>query len=732
MAGWRAASTGVGAGTRGVRGVRGVRWRRAVSQAGRSIAVWGVSTLTMLVLAGILPDFRLQSADGDSSTTIAVTAAVGAGVFGVLSALVWPLLVRLLLLVPALVLGMLVFFLNGSLLLLALRLNPSGQSEAAPETAVIVAAVMSAVASATGGALAVRDDDAYRRRLYRLADRRRRGGPACPVTPGTVFLQLDGVGHDVLEAAVRKGLMPTVARWLGSGPGQGGAPAADGGATHRLTPWRTDWSSQTGASQLGILHGSNHDVPAFRWYEKDSGEVMVCNRPTGAAELQRRAVARTGDGGLLSADGASRGNLFSGGADEQALVLSIAARRRSRENRSRAGYFAYFSDPANAVRTALSFVAEVVREIAQSTRARLRKERPRVGRGGLYPLVRAFATVVERDVVVAAVTGDMLAGRTAVYADLVAYDEVAHHSGPLGRDTEQVLGRLDRALALVESVAEHAPRPYRIVVLSDHGQSPGETFRARYGLTLGDLVRAGCGLPVPRRAERTHSGAEARAAVRAALRRPAEKSRARHVPVGRGSEPIVLASGNLGLVSFPDVPHRMSKEEIDARHPALLSTLANHPGIGFLLVRSERHGGVVLGAYGAEIPLDRLDDGRGPLAVFGPGAADAVRRTHSFPHTADIMVNSFHDPADGEVLAFEEQIGSHGGLGGAQARPFLLSPLALSAPGEDGAEPVGAEDVHRVLRRWLRESNGPEVPLGPEPGPVTRTEPETASEEHVA
>ncbi|WP_373430411.1 phage holin family protein [Streptomyces achromogenes] len=713
MAGWKTAPTGVGAGTRGVRGVRGVRWRRAVSQAGRSVTVWAVSTLTMLVLAGILPDFRLQSPDGDSATTVAMTAAVGAGVFGVLSALAWPLLVRLLLLVPALVLGLLVFFLNGSLLLLALRLNPSGQSEAAPETAVIVAAVMSAVASATGAALAVRDDDAYRRRLYRLADRRRRGGPACPATHGTVFLQLDGVGHDVLVAAVRKGLMPTVAQWLGDAPAEGGAgaPGSPPRATHRLTHWRTDWSSQTGASQLGILHGSNHDVPAFRWYEKDTGEVMVCNRPTSAAELQRRAVERTGDGGLLSADGASRGNLFGGGADEQALVLSIATRRRSRETRSRAGYFAYFSDPANAVRTALSFVAEVVREIGQSTRARLRGDRPRVGRGGLYPVVRAFATVVERDVVVAAVMGDMLAGRSAVYADLVAYDEVAHHSGPLGRDTEQVLGRLDRALALIETVAEHAPRPYRIVVLSDHGQSPGETFRARYGLTLGDLVRAGCGLPVPRRAERTHSGAEARAAVRAALRRPVEETTGGREPSGRRSEPIVLASGNLGLISFPDVAHRMSKEEIDARHPALLSTLANHPGVGFLLVRSEEHGGVVLGAYGAQIPLDRLDEDPGPLAAFGAGAADAVRRTHGFPHTADIMVNSCLEPADGEVLAFEEQIGSHGGLGGAQARPFLMSPLALSAPARDGAELVGAEHVHRVLRRWLRESEGPQVPL---------------------
>ncbi|MFF6986808.1 phage holin family protein [Streptomyces sp. NPDC010273] len=683
-----------------------VRWRRLVSQIGRSVAVWAVSTVTMLVLAGILPDFQLQSADGDSATRIAVTAALGAGAFGLLSALVWPLLVRLLLLVPALVLGLLVFVLNGSLLLIALRINPDGglRGQVAPETAVVVAAVMSAVASATGGALAVRDDDAYRRRLYRLADRRRRTLPPGPSSPGTVFLQLDGVGHDVLLGAVARGLMPTVAKLLG-----GDRPS------HGLTPWRTDWSSQTGASQLGILHGSNHDIPAFRWYEKDTGEVMVCNRPTSAAELQRRALEYTGDGGLLTVDGASRGNLFSGGADEQALVLSIATRRRNRENRSRAGYFAYFSDPANAVRTAMSFVAEVGREIGQSTRARLTKQRPRIKRGGLYPLVRAFATVVERDVVVAAVMGDMLAGRTAVYADLVAYDEVAHHSGPRSRDAAKVLQRLDRALALIENVAEHAPRPYRIVVLSDHGQSPGETFQGRYGLTLGDLVRAGCGLPVPRRARRTHSGAEARAAVRAALRRPVEKGDGLHRQPGRHSEPVVLASGNLGLVSFPDVPHRMTKEEIDARHPALLTTLANHPGVGFVLVRSEEHGGVVLGAHGAELPVGELDDKQAPLADFGPGVADAVRRTHSFPHTADIMVNSWYDPAEGEVLAFEEQIGSHGGLGGSQAKPFLLSPHTISAPVEDGEDLVGAEHVHRVLRRWLRECNGPQVPLAAEP-----------------
>ncbi|MFB8032807.1 phage holin family protein [Streptomyces sp. NPDC056004] len=675
------------------------RWRAAGNALMRVVVVWAVSTLTMLALAGILPDFQLQSEDGDSITKIAFTAAWGAGAFGLLSALVWPVVVRALLIVPALVLGLLVFFLNGSLLLLALRLIPDGRGAANPETAVVVAAVMSAVASATSTALAVRDDNAYRRRLSRLAVRRRRrtgtdSGRSGP--PGTVFIQLDGVGHDALARAAEEGLMPTVAHWLADEEG------------HRLTPWRTDWSSQTGASQLGILHGSNHDVPAFRWYEKETGDVMVSSRPASALELQRRAIARTHDGGLLTVDGASRGNLFSGGADQLALVLSMAA-RFGKGRRSRAGYFAYFSDPANAVRTALSFVAEVCREVGQSTLARMRKVAPRIKRGGLYPFIRAFATVVERDVVVSAVIGDMFAGRTAVYADLVAYDEVAHHSGPNSRDAAKVLARLDRSLALIVKVAEHTPRTYRIVLLSDHGQSPGETFAGAYGLTLKDLVRAGCGLPVSRRAQRTRSGSEARDAVRIALHRPVGEGAAE--PLARPHDPVVLASGNLGLISFPDIAGRASREQLDRSHPALLGTLANHPGIGFLLVRSERHGSVVLGRGGAQIPVSELVDGEGPLAPFGPGAAAAVRRTDTFPHVADIMVNSMYDGATGCVHAFEEQIGSHGGLGGEQSRPFLLWPADLSAPVAPDTELVGAEQVHEVLRRWLRECPGPQVPL---------------------
>ncbi len=710
------------------------RWRATGGAIVRVLVVWAVSTATMAVLAGILPDFRIQSPSGDSPTRIAVTAAAGAGAFGLLSALVWPVLVRAVLLVPALVLGLLVFFLNGSLLLLALRFTPDWQGDIAPATAVVIAAVMSAASSATSTTLAMRDDAAYGRRLARLAGRRRGAGHHVAGAegrgePGFVFLQLDGVGYDVLREAVRPAThrgrlcppaMESVAAWLEG--------------SHRLLPWTTDWSSQTGASQLAILHGSNEDVPAFRWYEKETGQVMVCNRPSCAAELERRAVARTGRAGLLAPDGASRGNLFSGGAEQLALVMSVSTRRRrytadrlamarlrSRAvgapeggdpaavlaevsaTRSRTGYFAYFSDPANAVRTAASFFAEVVREVAESVAARLRHERPRVPRGGLYPFLRAFATVVERDVAVAAVVGDMLAGRRAVYADLVAYDEVAHHSGPRSPDAMRVLRRLDRAIRLIADASRYAPRSYRIVLLSDHGQSHGETFEAAYGLTLRDLVRAGCGLPVRRRARGAASGAEARAAARAALHRPEQGGRTgeEQETAGPATDPVVLASGNLALISFPDLPGRADRQSVEARHPALLPTLAEHPGIGFVLVLDRERGPLVLGGDGGEHELETgRVTGRDPLAPFGPGAAAAVLRTARFPHAADIMVNSAYDPVTRSVHAFEEQVGSHGGLGGDQSRPFLMHPFDLDGPGLPDRL-VGAEAVHELLAGWL-------------------------------
>ncbi|SCE53650.1 hypothetical protein GA0115240_17764, partial [Streptomyces sp. DvalAA-14] len=110
--------------------------------------------------------------------------------------------------------------------------------------------------------------------------------------------------------------------------------------------------------------------------------------------------------------------------------------------------------------------------------------------------------------------------------------------------------------------------------------------------------------------------------------------------------------------------------------------------------------------------------GPDPLGPFGDGAAAAVLRTDGFPHTADLMVNSACDPLTGAVHAFEEQAGSHGGLGGPQSRPFLLHPAELPVPG--GAV-TGAESLHAVFRDWL--AGRPARPAG---GLVPRAREEAA------
>ena len=64
-------------------------------------------------------------------------------------------------------------------------------------------------------------------------------------------------------------------------------------ARHQLAEWETDLSSQTGATQAGILLGSNENIPAFRWVEKESAKLVACSGPADCAEIERAPFDRT-------------------------------------------------------------------------------------------------------------------------------------------------------------------------------------------------------------------------------------------------------------------------------------------------------------------------------------------------------------------------------------------------------------------------------------------------------
>jgi uncharacterized membrane protein YvlD (DUF360 family) len=659
----------------------------------RVVVVWLFTAAVFVLLGWALPGLTV---------TGAAAALAAAALLGLINALVWPVFAYLALPLAVLTLGLAAIVLNGAAIAIVAYLLP-GVDVHDWGTAILVALVLALANTMLTSLLTLDDEDVYYRRIIRRAARRVRPEGASDI-PGVVFIQIDGLGLAVLRRALRDGNAPTLARWLASG-------------SHRLAGWETGWSSQTGASQCGILHGSTFDIPAFRWLEKETGTRLVSNHPRSAAEIERRHS----DGqGLLHADGVGRGNLYTGDAAQNILTMSVAGRRRGRVGQ---GYYGYFADPYNALRTLAAFIAEIVRELVQASRQRRHDVRPRVRRGGLYPFLRAFATVITRDLTTQTLIGDLYIGRSVIYADFVGYDEVAHHSGPERYDALDTLRRLDRDLGRLERAAENAPRPYRFVVLSDHGQSQGSTFEDRYGCSLGDLVRDAMqdgtvteigsarvageeawGYAGAAAADVTSTDSRVGRALQHALRDRRETAPRRAAPApdaappGGPGEAVVLASGNLGLVYLTEQASRLSLEEIGKRHPRLIPALIAHPGVGFILVRSDEDGPVVIGRDGLQMLQTQTVVGKDPLEPFGDSGRWQVLRTDSYPHCADIMVNSMWDPQTEEVAAFEHLVGSHGGLGGEQTHPFVLYPADLPAP----ASPVrGADELHQVLRGWL-------------------------------
>jgi hypothetical protein len=309
--------------------------------------------------------------------------------------------------------------------------------------------------------------------------------------------------------------------------------------------------------------------------------------------------------------------------------------------------------------------------------------------------------VVVRDLIVYGVLTDMMRGRPAIYATFSSYDEVAHHSGLERPDTLEALRKLDQQFDRIDRARRYAPRPYEIVVLSDHGQTQGATFKQRNGYGLDELVERS--LTDGGNVRGIAGGDEQTAMAGLAFgEATGKKQKPKKSEVG-DRKVVVMGSGNLGLVYLMDEKRRLTLEEIDELHPQLIPALREHPHVAWILVRSAEHGALALGGSGTRyLEQDRVE-GEDPLAHFSSTAAQHLLRTNGFPHVADLMIGSFYDPDLDEGCAFEELISFHGGLGGAQTRPFILYPSELAAP--DGPI-IGAAAVHGVLAGWRHALQG--------------------------
>lgn len=555
-------------------------------------------------------------------------------------------------------------------------------------------------------------DDAVTASLLRRA-RRTKVTVADPEIPGLVFVQADGVPFPVLDVGVRAGTVPTLSRWVRSG-------------SHRMAEWRPMLPATTPASQMGILHGSIDGIPAFRWVERASQRVLVANRPRDAAEIEAR---HSNGRGLLADDGVSISNLFTG--DAPTAIATMSAVERSRATRqAREAISDFLGRPAGFARSFNHTLTELVRERFQAARAKRRDVRPRIHRGWGFAAERAALVGVLRDLNTTLVADAMLRGRRVVYVDYVDYDAVAHHAGLLQPESLSALEGIDTVIAQLEKVAELAPRRYHIVVLSDHGQSQGETFADRYGEDLAALVARLAEAPTLDAVGNAEGSGSLNSMVASAGDRDSAVGRALNrvsdrltddTSVGADTEAsgttssarsgeasgeaatkganrfLVFGSGNLGLVYVAGEPRRLTLEEICDQFPRLVPGMVGHPGVGFVVARSAEHGTVVLGPRGERRLGDGQVRGEDPLARYGPLAGGFIQRVAAMDEAPDLYVNSMVDDL-GEVAAFEDLVGCHGGLGGWQDRAMVVYPAELRLPDD---MVVGAHALHRVLVDWL-------------------------------
>ena len=455
-----------------------------------------------------------------------------------------------------------------------------------------------------------------RRRRRRLVRRRRwAGGPAVGAgvaaatdVPGVVFVQIDGLSPSPCSSGR---CAPVTSRPCTAGCATAATAWSAGRPGGRRRPASASAASSTARSSTCRRSAGSTRRPAT---------VVVSNHPASAAAIER---AHSDGEGLLAHHGSSYGNLFSGDAERAVLTMSVIAKRK--EGRVGAGYVGYFSRPQQATRTLIGLVVDVVPRAAWRRWQQVRHGvEPRVARGWSYALLRAFTTVVSRDV--------SRAGRAQ-----------RRLRGP-GRDLRRP-ARLRRGLPPLRARAGRRPRR------AARHRPPDRPHRARR--CAGRRGRTGWSCSpttARRRARRSPSGPARRSPSSspgcAARRRPATPTprpggpsrapgcgAAAAVPSRRGRRPGRHDADRARVgqpradLRCPARRRRLTREEIDARYPELIAGLTSPSGDR---LRARAHGGRRVARARPRRAAATWSSGEvvgdDPLAPFGPRAVEQVAR----------------------------------------------------------------------------------------------------------
>ena len=584
---------------------------------------------------------------------------------------------------------------------------------------------------------------------------------------GTLFIEIDGLGHGSLLRAMELGYLPFTKRLLERG----------GYTLHR---WRCGLAADTPPIQSGLMYGSSEGIVGFYWWDRKTQRRVVGANPYHMrqvqAELARRS-AEQGRPGLLEG-GSSYSNIISGGA--QYSILTIAGGGISGASRH------WFNPGEGLLRSVailflnpgkvLRFFIDSAWELAQEMEDRVfvtAMDRPRILEGA-FPIVRVLLNVLAREVVTAGTRLDMLRGVPVIYSCYIGYDVLGHHSGPLSRNSLRVLRGIDGAIRKLYLTRLWTTRRYNVCLLSDHGMTPcqavEDAFESDLDTWVSDWWRQG--------AQATPAYRERRRRVRTRLRRARPPGRtswrsrlagevlrrnsgwlrtwgrigawtlelgsAGAIKLGErfledevssavAPRVTVINCGPLAQIWVKEVDRRLSLTQVEEMCPGFIRALVEHPAVeivvgieGSEIVARSARGTAYLrrlpeGPEGlAGAPRDAIlrIEGEDPFTVFEEPdvAALQVAVFASMEAVGDVIClaalfkpSSLRDTAPGaagrmHVYTFENQLGTHASIGGDQSYPFIILPSHVPF---DGATVYGAPQMYPVLKSFTQEASAP-------------------------
>jgi uncharacterized membrane protein YvlD (DUF360 family) len=676
-----------------------------------------VTGLALVLVTSILPGFRIDTTDpGWWKSLIRLPL-----IFTVLMILLRPLLLFLTLPLNVVTVGFPTLLFNGLILYLSAMFEHPFQITNYGE-ALIGTLVMTAITAIITGWLGL--DEAYpfyQSVIYRIA---RRYGPhrreRKPLR-GLLLLQADGVSLPSLRKAMDRGRMPTVTAMIAKG-------------THQLFDWHCGIPSNTPAVQAGLFYGDKENVPGYRWFDRAEQKVRVVSNPDDLRILENQ-VAKSGNDPLL-AGGSCINTFMSGGASKRLMTVTALGEASSqRREGERADFNLFFLSPNAYTKAVLASVWDYLAGLVMSVAGRFVKSRPKLKFSIKRLAQRTLANAFLRDLSFYWMKMDMVRGVPVIYSNFVGYDDIAHYTDPDSLDAQLSLAAFDRRLRTLQRRARrHSPIRYEIVLFSDHGQTPSIPFRLLYGKTITELMDEMLARALGREEEiavrRPGTFSPDRSYTLALLRELEEvgpdalgwmgkrgrRALAKVADSGDSGDTagvdqtrpgvVVCVSGSLAHIYFTGHEEPMMLEDIMATYPGLVDELVHHPGIGFVAAGRRFGDAVALCVDGVRnLITGEMGQWNDPLASFENKElwAGELARLMSYRDSGDLVVNGAWLARRKRIVVMEEQVSSHGGLGGNQTEPFILLPSHWNVTDLDLDSP---ESLYRLLKRELAQYRG--------------------------